>query len=389
MKSILLLLGILSSLCALDSRATIALQTTLYEPYKEEKSVEADIRLHHQEGDYSAQIALEYFASDRYIERRYLQLQELFLKYQGDMYDLRLGKEIRYLGELEGYNSVDLYNQKNILKDPFDKAAKLGTWGGNFEYYFDENSVGFFFKLQETPQKVATGLSPYSPFERDYTKQLAHQKSEHRPSLGLLYKFFSQQCGTQTTLGIFHGYDTKRNFILHDAQTLAQESYLVNKIFLSSHALMGTSLLKLEGTYTDVISYEAMADYMQLAFGLEHTLESVSSLDITLFVEYYHYKIFGEGVRDVDIAELYDNDLFLATRITFFDTASSEIKGGILHDLSGDEEIIKVEAKSRLLDRFILKAEFLQTISKARAKRSLLAKFGNTSRAQVSLAYSF
>jgi len=87
-----------------------------------------------------------------------------------------------------------------------------------------------------------------------------------------------------------------------------------------------------------------------------------------------------------DISELYDNDAFLAVKLNLNDVHSSEIKGGVLYDIFNKEEVFKIEAKSRIVEGFVLNAEYLRTLPKA---NTLLYAIGESTRCTLSLTYNF
>jgi hypothetical protein len=142
-------------------------------------------------------------------------------------------------------------------------------------------------------------------------------------------------------------------------------------------------------SYTDVIDDKKMSDYAQLSAGVEKNFYDIASTDFGVYFEYYRYIYTQEGkIENVDISEIYNDDLFLALKINFNDTGATELKGGILYDLSINEEVFKIEAKSRVMDTFMLHAQYLQ-INTTQDANTLLSNLGNSKRLTLGVSYTF
>lgn len=333
-------------------------------------------------------VGLEYLYSSEYKERRYVMLNEMFVTKDFEDYGFKFGKIIKQWGELEGFNVGDIYNQKHYLLDPFDKSAKLGSIGLSATKYFDENSLELDIKFYEQDLKYPSYLDPYNPFDMQYSKELNLSNKRYTPSVYVIYNFISDESIDSDSKLIFnHGYDNKRYFVPIDQATLSQYAYRVNKLIYMTNIVYDDTIFKCEMAYTDVIKDELMSDYAQLTFGVEKTLYDLLHADTTLYLEYYNYYYKNnEKLQDVDISEIYNNDIFVALRIDFTDVRSSEIKLGILYDLDNRERVFKIRAKSRIYDSFVLSGEFLQIVAK---ENTVLSYLGNSSRATFGLTYTF
>ena len=333
---------------------------------------------------------IEFLYSNEYKQRRYLLLNELYISKDFDNYSVSLGKKVKYWGEMEGFNLADVYNQKNYLKDPFNKSAKYGAWGADISRYFDENSLEIGLKFYEEDIPLSTNHTPYAPLSMNYDKKLRMSNERYTPTLYLKTNLVSDEyVDSETNLILLHGYDNKRSFIPISSTTLSQYAYRVNKALLLSHIIYNDTIFKTELAYTDIADYTQVSDYTQLSAGVEHSFyEVVGSTDITLFTEYYRYLYNDTNkLKNVDISEIYDNDLFLALRMHFNDVRSSELKVGILQDVQKDEQVIKMTLKTRVYDSFVLDGEYLQIRSSA--QNTILSRFGNSSRFALALHYTF
>lgn len=390
MKSIILLVISLGSLLAFEQKTEIGLSGAAYSDYHNEIAAEGNSDITLKNDYFQTDAEIEFLYSQEYTERRYLLLNELYISKEKGDYSATFGKRVKFWGEMEGFNIADVYNQKNYLKDPFDKSAKYGAWGGDITRYFDENSLEIGVKLYEEDLKLPTGTTPYAPLAMRYDKKLQLENRRYTPTLYIKTNLVNDTyLDTEVSIVFLHGYDNKRSYTPLNANTLAQYAYQVNKALLIAHTIYNDTIFKTELAYTDVIEKETMSDYTQLSAGVEHTLYAVfAQSDITLFGEYYRYLYSDdEKLKNVDISEVYDNDLFLAMRMGFNDVGNSELKGGIVYDIQKEEQVIKATFKTRLFESFIVKSEYLH-IHPA-ANTTLLARFGKSSRFTVTVYYTF
>ena len=390
MRYFIVLFLLFGSLMAFEQKSELGVEGKGYSQYVNEVVVEGKSELKFDNEYFTTKMVLEFLYSNEYRERRYLLLNELYITKEFKEYTLSIGKEIKYWGELEGYNIADIYNQKNYLKDPFDKDAKLGTFGVNISRYFDENSLEFGVKFYEEDSKYPQNKTPFAPLPLEYDKNLQTSNERYSPTLYLKVNLVSDEIlDSETSIILLRGYDTKRYFSATSATTLAQYAYRVNKAVFLSHIILDDTILKTEMAYTEVIEDKQVSDYTQLSFGIEHSLYDIFGSDITLYGEYYRYLYSDASKRkNVDISELYDNDIFIAFRVNFNDVGSSDLKLGVLEDIFKDERVFKADFHSRFFKDFVVHGEFLQILSNAKYKTPI-SQFDNSSRFTLGLAYTF
>lgn len=372
---------------AADYRSDLSLQYINCDDFSDEAVISGSTKLTLQNDIFTTNVLLEYFYSAEYRERRYILLNEFYVSKAYEEYSFTLGKVIKYWGELEGFNIADVYNRKNYLLDPFDKSAKLGSWGFFVSKYFDESRLEFGVRFYEEDQKYPSADEPYYPFPLDYDDTLLVSNKRYTPTLHLMYSFTDDTVADSETKIIFlHGYDSKRYFKMISQNSLSQYAYRVNKILLLSNIVYKSAIFKCEAGYTDVIGDADMSDYAQLSFGAENGFYDIRGTDISLYGEYYHYLYRQGKTENVDISEIYDNDIFLAFRLDLNDPRSSEFKGGVLYDISSGEKIFKAEGRSRVIDNFVLNFEYLQTLP---YEHTVLSQIGETTRVVLGLTYTF
>lgn len=342
-----------SSLFGLEHRSNIDLKYFTYSNNSDEKLIGGETRVKYDYSDIELNSTLQYMYSSDYNDRRFIEVNELYAKTK----DLVFGKQIKYFGELEGFNIADTFNTKNYLVDPFDKDAKIGSWGLWNSFYSEDSILELGIKLYEEKQKFPSQEFEDLSLPLPYKGDLKLQNSRYSPSLYALYGFEIQEFANKVIF--MHGYDNKRYFV-QNVLSLSQYAYKVNKLSTISNTIYNDTLFKFEGSVTDVLDDKNMSDYAQLGMGVEQNYNLPNGLDMDVYGEYYRYFYKDKKIENVDISEIYDNDLFLAAKFNFNDTAMTELKSGILYDLKTHDTTFKVELKHKLTDDLVVLGEFLQ-----------------------------
>lgn len=390
MRVVSLVVFILSCLMAFEQKTEIGLSGIAYSNYRNELVAggKSEITVHNTYFQTDANI--EFLYSSEFDERRYVLLNELYMSKDFNDCSISIGKKIKYWGELEGFNIADVYNQKNYLKDPFDKSAKYGAWGADITRYIEEDSIEIGVKFYEEDLPLPTNHTPYTPFPMHYDKTLHVSAERYTPTLYAKANVLTDAyVDSETSLILLHGYDNKRSFIPVSATTLSQYAYRVDKALLLSHIIYGDTIIKAELAYTDVIDNVQMSDYAQFGAGAEYSFyELTGSVDVTLYGEYYRYLYRDAGkLTNVDVSEIYDDDLFFALRMNLNDVKNSTLKVGVLHDIRNAEQVVKATFKTRVYGSFVLGAEYLRIRSSD--DETLLGRFGNSSRFTLAMHVTF
>lgn len=372
------------NLYALEYKSNISYSSIYYNNAKNEHILSGDTKLKYEKEALSLNSTLEYFYSDEYKKRRYFDINELYFSYEMDNGTMSFGKMIKHWGELEGYNTADIFNKKRYINDPFNQDKKLGSYSFNGIYYFDDSSVEVGAKFYEEDFEYPHRDDPYYPFALDYSDDLQTSKSKYTPSIYLKYNFTTEDIESENSIILWHGYDSKREIIL-DNFILKQKAYRVNKLLYLSNFIHEDYIFKIESSLTDVKNSN-LSDYAQITFGLEKSIYDIYGSDLGIYLEYYKYKYFSESLKNIDIAEVYNDDLFLALKLNFNDTDATELKTGILYDRKTHEKIFKTELSRRIADGLVLSGEVLNINAK---EKSILKEFDNNTRAAIKLTYSF
>ncbi len=330
-------------------------------------------------------------------ERSFLRLDEFYAQYEGEAYQLMAGKSIRFWGALEVENIVNGFNPDDLRTDLFD-ADKLGVWNLSYTHYTDNGELAAIIKLEEQDQPMATHPYVYYLFPEfvSYDKDLQTEKSKNRPSVYLKY---SASTDTEYALDyalIFeNGYDSQRYFsssgpLIGFPVTFKEHAYLVNKIMSYNTLVVGSTLLKLEALYTDVIDEETVSDYYHLGWGLEHTLtQFYEQADLGLIAEYYKYDTLEDDkLSDLELFEIFQNDLFLGLRYSFNEGNDASIVGGVIWDLDYREQSYYLEYEGRVAETFKLKLDY-RYVEPSEDTATAFNLIGRHQRLSLGLGYYF
>jgi len=350
-------------------------------------------------------------------ERTFARIQELYITQDFDNDQILLGKSIRFWGALEAYNITDVFNVEDFRSDIFN-PDKLGAWNATYTHYTDTGELSLIVKLYEEDRQMANNpyvyyffpaTVPVGPainaplfYDSDLQKELSN-----RPSFYITY---SGSTDTEHPLDyaiIFeNGYDNQRYYTNKpstDGSSVftQQNAYFVNKIMTYNTLVFDSTLYKLEASYTDVISSfevpilsgetKKLSDYYQLSLGAEHTLTQFhGDADLGLIAEYYKYDT-TEGndvLTDINLFQVFQNDLFLGGRYSLNEGNDASIIGGIIVDLDYHEQVYYIEYEGRIYDTFKLNMDyhFIKPSSDTLTAYHLLGKH---QRLSVKLGYYF
>lgn len=372
------------NLYAIEYKSSMTYKYISYNDFENENMISGDLKLKHENEGLILNGTFEYLYSLEYDKKRYIDPNELYILKDFPSASLNFGKQIKYWGELEGFNVADIFNKKRYIYDPFDKDKKVGSYTLNTIFYLDDSNIEVGTKFYEEDMEYPGKDEPYYPFILNYNADLQSTKSRYTPSIYIKYGFTTEEIESENKLIFWHGFDSKRQIIL-DNSTLYQEAYISTKLIYLSNIIYEDYIFKFEGMGTDVES-EYLSDYAQVAFGVEKSIYDIKGNDLTFYLEYYKYKYFNTSQKNIDISEAYNNDIFIAVKLNLNDANSSEFKGGILLDTQTSERVFKVEFFRRLNDRVVLNSEILSIEAK---DNSVLTAFDNSTRVTVGFTYNF
>jgi len=409
MKQLLLVIVLSCALLAgLDVKGYVALDSQVYLTHPSDKQSEnftlkQQLEVAYTKDNFEAllllnaqQDAYDLFGN-RENERTFIRLDELYGKYNFENDMLMAGRTIRFWGALEVRNIVDGFNPQEMRNDPFE-TDKIGVWNLQYTHYTDSGELSVIIKAYEEKQKMAAVPYVYYFFPSfiQYDDTLQTASSRYRPTI---YVSYSGSTDTEYALDyaviLQHGYDSQRYFkadgpLNGQPVSMKQYAYLVNKILTYNTLVIGNTLFKAEALYADVIDDPNISDYAHVGLGVEHTLSQiVGESDLGLIAEYYYYKTFEGGkYTDLELFEIFQNDLFLGGRYSVNDADDSSIIGGVILDLEYHEQSYYVEYETRIAQLFKLHLDY-RYIEPSKHTLTAYRLLGRHQRIGLNLAYYF
>ncbi|ADN08978.1 hypothetical protein [Sulfurimonas autotrophica] len=342
----------------------------------------------------------------KHTKRSSVRLDELYGSYDFDDDTILFGKNILFWGALEVRNLVNVFNPDELRSDPF-YTDKLGVINFAYTHYTESGELSAIIKLYEQDRNMpaypyvyyyfsaTVRVSPNVNLPLLYDDTLKTKASRYRPSIYLKY---SDSTDTEYALDyafIFeNGYDSQRYYTktlqINNIVTTQENAYLVNKFMTYDTLVIGATLYKLEAAYTDIIDDALISDYIHIGLGAEHTLTQVyKEADLGLLVEYYRYITLQNGKKDdLDLFELFQNDLFLGLRYSFNQGNDASIVGGGIFDLDYNEQVYYMEYQTRLMDTFKLNFDY-RYISPSKNYNTAFKLMGAHERISLKLGYYF
>ena len=303
-------------------------------------------------------------------ERNLVDLREAYYLAYGDIgsneWELRLGVDKVFWGVAELRNLVNIVNQVDLVANPDEKTrmgqpmARLslsGEWGAleliGMPYHRTRTYPGRGGRYRSVPI-VDNDRATYESGSAEHHLDLAARFSGYVGPVDLGLSVFR---GTNRD-PVFATFDPIRGVTVpyYDPirRVLVPRYDLIRQYGLEAQVTTGPWLLKLEAIHRSGMRNLAgrKEDYVAALVGGEYTIYSVfdSAKDLGLIVEWI-----SDG-RDENTTTAFQNDLFLATRLSFNDVQSTEAVFSIALDLDTDSRSLDARVERRLSDSWSLKA---------------------------------
>jgi len=402
MKKLLSLALLGSSLFAeVQTEGYVGLDSQIYSQKDSKHSssltLEQQLKLTYEKGDFSS--ALEVFAQEDYTDisnkknndRSFVRINEVYAQYEFEEDRILLGKNIRFWGALEVNNLVDTFNIQDGRNDP-TRTDKIGAYNFEYTHYLEESEFSLITKFYEQKRKMSASTYMYSTLQEgeNLNNSLDSEKSLYRPNIYLTYNgSLSDEYAIDYAFIYQNGYDSQR-YSTKSGSTYTEHVYLVNKFMTYNTLVVDSTLYKIEFAYADVIDDNTVSDYINLGLGVEHTLEHLEDgSEIGLIGEYYYYNTLNDDkLSDIDLAQSFQNDLFLGLRYSLNDVSDSSAVGGIILDTQYNEQNYYVEYESRFFDTFKVKVD-ARYIEPSTSHNTVFAKQGRQHRFGFNISYHF
>lgn len=360
-------------------------------------TLQQKLKLSYEEDSFSsiiefyAQEDLSDYTNKKDNERSFVRINEVYLQYEFDEDKILFGKNIRFWGALEAKNIVDTFNIQDSRND-LSIIDKIGAYNFEYSHYFEESEFSIIAKVYEANNKMAKSSYMYSFLQENesLSDDLQSEKSQSRPTIYLTYSgSLSEDYALDYAFIYQNGYDSQR-YLSKSGNVFNQHSYLVNKFLTYNTLVLDSTLYKLEFLYTDVINDKNVSDYVHLALGVEHTLDSLENgAEIGLIAEYYYYDTLEDNkLTDLDLSEIFQNDLFLGLRYSLNDESDTSAVGGVILDTKYDEQSYYIEYETRVNDLFKVKVDY-RYIEPSDSHNTVFSRQGRSQRVGFNIAYHF
>lgn len=299
--------------------------------------------------------------------RRYLYINEAKLTYYGDTFDIHAGNLITSWGVMDIFSPVDIFNHRNLLKDPLANS-KLGSLGLWYTHYLDMSKLEFYVKFVETMQTIPYHASPYNFIDKSvaFVEDFSNV-TLWRPTL---YARFVSTLDMPTfsldySVVVSNGFDNIRG--VQDKgfdgthYTLAPLLFHATKIMQTVLLPYENFLFKQEGV-VGISEDSRVSHYMQLALGVEYATSGWFDSSINYIVEYHRFHRLDESkLSSMQLMQFFQNDVALGMRMGFNDMHNSALFVGALIDVDKNGAALQARLNSKFDDHVGYSVEFLHT----------------------------
>lgn len=281
-------------------------------------------------------------------ERSHGDIRELSWIHVGEDWELRTGIRKVFWGVTEFSHLVDVINQTDAVEDS-DGEDKLGQPMVNLSLVRDWGIVDLFV-LPGFRERTFAGLDGRlrSRLVVD-TDAAVYESGAAENHVDTAIRWSQSFDLFDVGLYWFRGTNRDPRFELgsNNGQSVLIPFYeQIDQIGFDGQATIDSWLWKLELLWrdSDIEQYSAMQG------GVEYTFYGIqdSATDVGVLVEY------GWDERGEDATAAFQNDLFIGSRITLNDVASTEFLAGLGYDLDYQSESLFVEASRRFGDNWKL-----------------------------------
>ncbi|MGD9000090.1 MAG: hypothetical protein PVF75_06725 [Granulosicoccaceae bacterium] len=313
-------------------------------------------------------------------QRTHFDIRALHWDYVADDWALRAGIGRVFWGKTESVHLVDIINQTDAVEN-LDGEDKLGQPMLQFTFIRDWGEVGVFVLpgARERSFPGREGRLRNSLTVADNYPRYASSRGRDRIDLAVRWSHVIDELD----IAVSHFSGTSREprlltAVINGQPALVPVYDVIDQTGLELQLTRDAWLWKFEA-----ISRSGQGErFTALAGGFEYTFYGVleSAVDVGVLTEYL-YDDRGET------GTIFENDLFMGTRIALNDVQSTELLAGVIQDLDSSARLFNLEASRRLGDNWKLSVEARWFIDIPPADR--LYELRRDDYMQAELAYYF
>lgn len=365
--------------------------------------VKPDLALFFNES-YQAVIAPRFRIGLSDSEYHLISLDDLYLEYVAELFELRVGYQTFFWGTVESVNIVDILNQEDYVGDFLD-AEKLGEPSVRARVLLGENRVDFFYFVYFTPAPLPGKVNRFNFFDgfRAFSDDPLYSSSKKRLRQQFAIRWDRSIGSADVGASYFNGYD---KFPIINVPPGAEDAdsfyYEMQQISGDIQMSLGNWLIKGEAVFQDTSIAGSFLqssvsengnpvqrdlvpdDYLAFVAGVEYTFFGLlGRSDLGVLAEYLY-----NSDQDADTVAFrpFQNDLFGGFRWVRNNPGDGELLAGLIWDVENRSEIWRAEYSERYFDRVkvYVRADRINA-----ALDDPVATFNNDDRFSIELSYTY
>jgi hypothetical protein len=273
--------------------------------------------------------------------RSHLDLREAYWATEGVEWDLLMGVNKVFWGVAESRHLVDVINQSDLVED-IDAEAKLGQPMINLNLQRDWGLIELYL-LPGFRERTFSGSDGRlrSPLVISDKSLYESSAGDHHVDQAIRYSHYFGDVDLGVSL--FNGTSREPRFVLQNSQLIPVYDQLTQLGFDLQYT-RDAWLWKFEG----LLRQSDIDNYGALVAGVEYTFFGVSDsgADIGVLVEWLY-----DERGPLAPPTIFDDDYFLGTRLAINDVNDTSLLVGMVLDLDTGEQLITIEAETRLRDQ--------------------------------------
>ncbi len=285
-------------------------------------------------------------------ERSHGDIRELIWTYAGSGWEGRVGIGKVFWGVTEALHLVDIVNQTDLVEN-IDGEQKLGQPMAKLSLERDWGILDFYLLAGFRERTFPGEDGRLRTLPRVDTDLVSYQSDREERHLDVALRW-SHYIG-DWDFGLSHFSGTSRDPVFTPRLdgsgeiVLAPYYELIRQTGLDLQATKGDWLWKLEAIHRSADS----GSYNAATGGFEYTIVGIadSAMDLGLLTEYLY------DDRHDEASTPFEDDLFIAFRLTANDVDGSELLAGIIKDLDSSAAMFNLEASRRIGNNWKLSAQ--------------------------------
>jgi hypothetical protein len=297
----------------------------------------------------------------------YLDIRELsYYKSLPHDFELTAGISKVFWGVTESVHLADIINQNDEIQ-PARSNAKLGQPMINLALRKEWGNLSYFFLpyFRERNFRGTKGR-PWIGVNADNAQYLSKDKERHLDHA----MRYNKSLGP-FDFGIYQFYGTSREPLFRisaendgSIKSFTPIYQTIQQTGIDAQYTKDAILLKMEAIRVD----NASDNFVSAVGGIEYSFFDLkgSGKDVGILFE----RVKDNRNQTKSPITIFQDDIFIGSRLSFNDIANTEILGGVYHDLDYGSKIFSLEFKSRIKDN--LKLEIFSNINRAKKSADFL-----------------